>query len=349
MKPKSNSIFSAILVLILVFIQTQSASAASGVVFNINPLSRFIGSFGGDINCQTSSSKTPVILIHGNADSSLGWTKSQNNEPSFVDSLKAAGYTNCDIYAISYLSLSEQLNPSGNYHELKKMKFLKDFIETVLKTTGQSRVDIVSHSLGVTLSLETLHRFNMFKHVRKFVGIAGAMHGLQSCKKTGPILIPTISTCAAIINKKNYEFGFWPDQVFKIANPKMGDSAAGLSSLPLENKSTLFYSISAGLSDEVICADEQLNSDSVCQMSSYFKETTSSENIMSQVLIGKAPNKFIAFATHPFGGDIADGVGHLRARDLSAPIVSEMLTTDCKGLLCCDKYQNSCATKPNMN
>ncbi|MFZ3229717.1 MAG: hypothetical protein WA160_05905 [Pseudobdellovibrio sp.] len=335
--------------LLVLWSSSSYALFGPGVNFDLSPFSEFIGSFGGDINCPKNPSHIPVILVHGNADSSLGWTKEINNESSFTKQLKNAGYTNCDIFAVSYLSISEQVNPTGNYHELKKMTFLKDYIEMVMKSTGQHKVDIVTHSLGVTLTLETLQRFNLFKNVRKFVSIAGALHGLQSCLKTGSI-IPTISTCAAVINRKNKEFGFWPDGLLNIANPRMGNSNKGFALFPSLHPNTLFYSISAGLSDEVICANSSALVDASCQYSTSFKnENDLSNNIVAQVHIGKAPNPLIGIAVKTMGGDIADGIGHIRARSLSGPIVSQMLLTDCKGVQCCDKYTNSCQQQPTQN
>lgn len=322
--------------------------AGEGVVFNLNPLSRFIGSFGGDINCPDKPERVPVILIHGNADSSYGWTKEIKDQPSFVDQLKTAGYTNCDIYAVSYLSVREQLSPSDNYHEIKKMLFIKDFIETTLKKTGQQKVDIVTHSLGVTLTLEVLHRYNLFESVRKFVAIAGALHGIENCAQ--PSLIrPTPLTCASIINKKENEFGFWPDNMYGISNPRMGTGPESFASFPEKHKSTTFYSISAGLSDEIICAGQQGNDEATCQKSSYFGSCKKHEtcNIGSQLLIGKAPTGLFPITAKSLGGDIADGIGHMRARGLSGGIVATMLETSCKGIQCCLGYQNSCTERSN--
>lgn len=335
----------SLLASVLSFMASPNAKADAGVIFNLNPLSRFMGSFGGDINCPTIPAHVPVILIHGNADSSLGWTTQSNHQPSFTEQLKDQGYTNCDIYAVSYLSISEQLQPSNNYHQLKKMKFLKDYIENVMKKTGQRHVDIVTHSLGVTLTLETLDQFNMFKLVRKFVAIAGAMRGLESCAKAGPVTL-TVSTCAAVINKKDHEFGFWPDGLFGVANPPMGD--LGFSNFPSKYPKTSFYAISAGLSDEVVCAGQQGNDSARCQKSSYFSSPCKGQdcNVKSQVLIGKAP--LLGSGLRSLGGDIADGIGHMRARELSGAIVSEMLLTNCEGQQCCAKYKNSCVEKPEI-
>jgi pimeloyl-ACP methyl ester carboxylesterase len=317
------------------------SALAEGVVFEVNPLSQFVGSFAGGVPCTASPSHVPVILIHGNADSNLGWTKESANEPSFLDQMKSAGYTYCDIYAVSYLSLTEQLNPAGNYHELKKMRLKKDYIKAVLKNTGQNQVDIVSHSLGVTLALETLHRFQLFNSVRKFISIAGAMQGLQSCSSKGSI-VPTAKTCSAVLNKKNFEFGFWPDLASGISNPRMGISNNGFVNFPSLYPATLFYTISAGLSDEVICANQQENADSTCHQSAYFlNQKTSANNVVSQVGIGKVPNIFTSKITNFLGGDVADGIGHMRARSLSGPIVTEMLLTDCHGIQCCNKYKNN--------
>ena len=57
------------------------------------------------------------------------------------------------------------------------------FVEAVQAYTGSTQVDIVGHSLGVTLARKFMRTYpQLAKAVVAFVGIAGANHGTTVCR-----------------------------------------------------------------------------------------------------------------------------------------------------------------------
>lgn len=109
---------------------------------------------------------TPVIFVHGNRSHPLSW---YGHFEYFLEH----GYTGDEIWAIEF-SQSEL-----THDELADQ--LERFVVAVQSYTGVNEVSIVSHSLGVTVSRHWLEVFDRYDSVEKFVGIAGANHGMSSC------------------------------------------------------------------------------------------------------------------------------------------------------------------------
>ena len=63
------------------------------------------GGFGGG-NCVAT--RTPVIFVHGNRVNATFFAKpTTNGTPSVYDTLKAAGYNDCELFGITYLLPTE--------------------------------------------------------------------------------------------------------------------------------------------------------------------------------------------------------------------------------------------------
>lgn len=126
-----------------------------------------IRGFGG-IKKGEPLNKTPIILVHGNGA----------NSDTFIRLAKLfyeAGYSRQEIWAFSYLgypSILQNLNP----HE-ENVEDLNQFVQAVLNYTGAKKVSLITHSLGVTLSLYWMKKFNAYPQVETFVAAAGAVHG----------------------------------------------------------------------------------------------------------------------------------------------------------------------------
>ena len=147
----------------------------------------------------------PVIFIHGNSDRAVGgslggWDKS-------ITAFLAAGYTSRELYAVTWGPASTS-QASSQYHSKTHLSLVRRFIEAVLAYTGAAKVDIISHSMGVTLARKAVLGgagndalaggpydlgVPLTNRVDTFLGIAGANVGLASCYFTGP----TLPTCGA--------------------------------------------------------------------------------------------------------------------------------------------------------
>ena len=104
------------------------------------------GGFGGESGCVPR--KTPVVFIHGNADSAIGWSSlgsvvrdelsgREYPAPAAVyASFIAHGYRPCELFGLTYLSAAEQNDPQNNQHQPSKYALIKKFIDAVKAYTG---------------------------------------------------------------------------------------------------------------------------------------------------------------------------------------------------------------------
>ncbi len=118
--------------------------------------------FGGS---QGRVERLPVIFLHG------------NNDTPFPTTCRGLGYQGdqCDL-------VTNPTNRSGHDHStVANVPDLRAFVRAVLAYTGAKRVDIVAHSLGVTLTREWMRQDHAFHLVRALVAIDGPNHGIISC------------------------------------------------------------------------------------------------------------------------------------------------------------------------
>lgn len=163
-------------------------------------------SFGGRAFAGEALVNQPVIFIHGNSDAALGnsygmtgWIASRNY---FI----SQGYKGAELYAITWGDNNPAMS-AYQYHSLPNLQKIRAFIQAVKAYTGAAKVDIVTHSMGVTLTRKAILGGtgndllnggnynlggNLTSIVDTFVGIAGANRGLVSCYQTGG----TTPTCA---------------------------------------------------------------------------------------------------------------------------------------------------------
>ncbi|MEM9291097.1 MAG: lipase [Acidobacteriota bacterium] len=294
------------------------------------------GGFGGG---SCTASRTPVIFVHGNGDQAKSFdTPTSTGVPSAYDTFRAAGYNDCELFGITWLSSGEQGLPQFNYHRPSKADLLSDFLLDVKAYTGSSQVDIVSHSLGVTMSLFALDDAGLWSSLRRFIGVAGGMRGLATCYYVGNAN-PAATTCGSQNVFNSDIFGLYPHSWWTW-NPRLGNG--GFRDDPA-GKSALFYTLSADIHDEVLCGTA--SSTFGCGNTARFD---SRSNVEAQLDVGYGtPAAGVDFdfsdwsLFNVLGGD-ADGVGHYRALTQTGQIQVNMLTTSCTGTGCCSGYSDPC-------
>ena len=158
-----------------------------------------IGGFGG-IRRHAPLRHVPIVFVHGNQADAENWFLVR-------DQLLQQGWTDQEMYAISYNGLgnwyagaptrsqpdaSTQAYLSANSKALGNggngaaddvnVPDVYAFVEAVMDYTGSPFVDIVAHSLGVTIvrKMMYVHR-ELYRHVLAAVMIAGANHGTSVC------------------------------------------------------------------------------------------------------------------------------------------------------------------------
>jgi hypothetical protein len=166
------------------------------------------GSYGGKASSTDTVVNQPVIFIHGNSDKAIGTgTAGQSGWNASIEFFLSKGYKTSELYATTWGPADATMS-AYQYHSKTYVMKLRKFIEAVKAYTGATKVDIVAHSMGVTLarkavlggwahdSLEGGDYYvgpSLTASVDTFVGIAGANLGLTSCYTTGP----TTPTCGS--------------------------------------------------------------------------------------------------------------------------------------------------------
>ncbi len=150
------------------------------------------GSFGGFLEDRHSLSHKPIVFVHGNGDRAIGGTFGgwEKQRQRFIE----VGFSNAELYATTY-GPADPLFMSTYRHDVDTLKHIRQFIEAVLNYTQAPKIDVVSYSLGVTLTRKAIlgGAFTdannqsvqlgppLTEFVDVFVGIAGANQGLSSC------------------------------------------------------------------------------------------------------------------------------------------------------------------------
>lgn len=297
------------------------------------------GGFGGG---SCTATRTPVVFIHGNGDSAISFDMppgavAGHTTPtrSPYEELKDAGYNDCELFGVTWLSDVERANPQYNYHEPFSYEVLEDFIDAVKAYTGKAQVDIVAHSLGSSMALAMLKYTGSQAGVRRFVNIAGAIRGLQTCRYSG-YQNPLAQTCNAeawVYPYDHYTFGLYPSTgVFGYGyNRWTGSGTGSLRTLPASFTSIRFYTITAGLYDQVHCFTT--NHAGTCPAGALFNARS---NVAAQVDVGFGSSAYQydwdwsdGMPVNAGGGDNSSGVGHFRSLANTGAILRNMLTTTC--------------------
>jgi pimeloyl-ACP methyl ester carboxylesterase len=306
------------------------------------------GGFGGG-NCQAN--KTPVIFLHGNGDNAIGWaippSITLDDYPqapfSVYESFKQSGYNDCELFGLTYLSIEQRQSPQLNYHDASSQDMINQFINDVLAYTQQKKVNIVAHSLGVSMALSSLYKHQTWDKVERFINIAGAVRGLQSCLYTGyaNALAPT---CGSQNIYDANIFGLYPDN--GSFSPMWGKNAwtgsyytRSMRNLPANHPENSFYSLTAGSHDQIHCTTT--SGRSTCVKGALFN---SSENVISQLGLGAGTTaseldfNFSDLSPYNLSGGDLNGIGHFNSKINSGAIVVKMLTSNCKGSACAVDY-----------
>ncbi len=132
--------------------------------------------------------RVPVIFLHGNNDTPFATACNpfgyiHNLAQFFLDN----GYDPSQLWGLGYQGdqcdlISNPTNKSGVAHSTAAaVPLLRAFVHAVMKSTGSRQVDIVAHSLGVTVAREWMFQDNAYNMVRSLVAIEGPNHGIIDC------------------------------------------------------------------------------------------------------------------------------------------------------------------------
>ena len=204
-----------------------------------------VPAFGGKSKPGEKVTKEPVIFIHGNSDSAAGWKGS-------IEGFEKQGYKPSELYAMTW-GPANPMQAANQHHSEKYLEEVRAFIQAVKEYTGAEKVDVIGHSMGVTLARKAIQggdgfdpyagkKFNLGKpltnSVDTFVGIAGANHGLAAALWSGN-LVPTTNTTSGLhpassflkdINATAHDEGAHVYSMWSNADEVVGVGLAGFTS-----------------------------------------------------------------------------------------------------------------------
>ena len=152
----------------------------------------------------SAACRDSVVLVHGNTGYPSDWNNTYNT-------LRNKGYSSSDIYRPNWGS---KWCAACNDHHGSEETPVRSAIQSALSHSCTGKIDVIAHSMGVTLAAQQIMKLGVAGRVDTFVGIAGAMRGLNSCG-IYPYNMPN-STCGYyglsvnspfIRSIKNHRFG----------------------------------------------------------------------------------------------------------------------------------------------
>ena len=116
---------------------------------------------------------TPVIFVHGNTVSARFWLPAR-------EYFKKAGYTGDELWALGYGWDSTHSFDSDDLSVPSLDRIVTSVMDYLSKKSGRPvrQVDLIGHSLGVTLVRQWLKQTNSYHKVRNFIGACGANQGV---------------------------------------------------------------------------------------------------------------------------------------------------------------------------
>lgn len=124
-----------------------------------------------------------VVMVHGNTGSPSDFVNTYNL-------LRQNGWTDAQIVRPSW---GNPLCAACNDHNGSEETPVKNAISSAIAGSCSGKIDVIAHSMGVTLAMREIDKLGVASKVDTFIGIAGAVHGLWSCG-TYPFNVAT-ATC----------------------------------------------------------------------------------------------------------------------------------------------------------
>ncbi|RAN81368.1 lipase [Bacillus sp. SRB_336] len=112
-----------------------------------------------------------VVLVHGNTGSPADFQNTYNL-------LRQQGWSDAQIVAPAW---GNALCAACNDHSGSEETPVKNAISSAIAGSCSGHIDVIGHSMGVTLAMREIDKLGVASKVDVFVGIAGAVHGLWSC------------------------------------------------------------------------------------------------------------------------------------------------------------------------
>jgi triacylglycerol lipase len=137
------------------------------------------------IPAATAACVDSVVLVHGNSGSPTDF------DNTYVE-LRARDYSDAQIVRPNWGS---KTCAACNDHSGSEETPVANALNQAIASSCTGKIDVVGHSMGVTLAAREILKLGLAAKVDTFVGIAGGYRGLWSCGMY-PYNVPT-STCGS--------------------------------------------------------------------------------------------------------------------------------------------------------
>lgn len=114
-------------------------------------------------------SRDPILFVHGFGRTSADWN-------TMVAQFKGAGWTEPEIYTVSYGALQTNVSIAGE---------IKARVDNILSTTSATKVDIVAHSMGSLSTRYYIKSLGGDTKVDAWVSLGGPNHGTNTANDCG--------------------------------------------------------------------------------------------------------------------------------------------------------------------
>jgi len=187
-----------------------------------------------------SSAQDPILFVHGYLESASLWN-------TMISRFEKDGYPSSYLSAYTY-------NTSQS-NKVDAEKEVKSHVESLLKATGASKVDIISHSMGGLNTRWYVKFLGGETKVDDWVSLGGPNHGTETanfCFSTSCVEMRVGSTFLKELNAGDetpgtVSYGTWWSPCDEIINP---DSSVALSGAT--NTETACLSHTALTTDETV-------------------------------------------------------------------------------------------------
>ncbi|KAF1748511.1 hypothetical protein GCK72_024978 [Caenorhabditis remanei] len=154
------------------------------------------GSFGGKVFSEEKLTNTPIVFIHGNSDSALkfGDASFQSGWDEVLKYFLSKDYTLAELYGITYGDRNIS-NSYTRHFNCETLHLHRRFIEFVLHYTKAAQVNIIAHSMGVSIARKVIQGGEFISKTEKcdlghdlshrigtFISIASANYGMCPCQ-----------------------------------------------------------------------------------------------------------------------------------------------------------------------
>jgi triacylglycerol lipase len=169
----------------------------------------------------SSLAQDPILFVHG-------WTESSSLWNTMIGRFEKDGYPS------SYLSAYTYNTSQSNKIDAEEVK---SHVESLLKTTGATKVDIIAHSMGSLNSRYYIKNLGGESKVDDWVSLGGPNHGTETanaCGQTACIEMRVGSTFLKELNATDetpgaVNYGTWWSPCDEIINPDESVILSGAS------------------------------------------------------------------------------------------------------------------------